>query len=361
LRETEHKWRDGDLGSVDPKAWKSFDAKFRAALAPARDALTAARTEAMARRVALIDEATALGTKAMERDTPSQVKAIQGRWQAEAKGVTLLQRDERALWERFRAACDAVFQAREAKRKEEGDKKHEGRRVLEEICAQTEALAQATDKDEAEQRRALRELGERWRQSTRGPNAAPRPLEARFTSAKAAVEAALAARGHAKEAAVWQTLAAKERLCETLDQHVRTGSGDEDAEKAATEPWTALPALAPAWEKALLARRDAAIAAFYDQDTADAYYGRMDEAAAPRAELLLALEIELGLDIPPELQAQRLALQVKKLRDRFQTGAGANTPAERLVTWCAMPGVVDARDRQRVDRLFAKVGRTRST
>ena len=68
-----------------------------------------------------------------------------------------------------------------------------------------------------------------------------------------------------------------------------------------------------------------------------------------------------GLDIPSELQAQRLALQVKKLRDRFQTGAGANTPAERLVAWCAMPGVAEARDRQRVDRLFAKVGRVRST
>jgi len=361
LRETEHKWREGDLGSVDPKAWKSFDTKFRAALGPARDALASARTEAMARRVALIEEATALGAKAMERDALSQIKAIQARWQTEAKGLTLLQRDERALWERFRAACDAVFQARDAKRKEDGDRKHEERRALDEICAKLEQLAQTTDKDEQEVRRALREATEAWRQSTRGPNAAPRALESRFAAAKAAVEGALSSRGHAKEAAVWQTLAMKERVCETLDQHVRTGSGDDDAEKVATEQWTALPALPPAAEKAMLARRDAAIAAFYDQDMADAYYGRMDEGAAARADLLLEIEIELGLDIPPELQARRLALQVRKLRDRFQTGAGANTPAERLIAWCAMPGVADARDRQRADRLFAKVGRARST
>jgi Domain of Unknown Function (DUF349) len=311
--------------------------------------------------VALIEEATALGVKAMERDAPTQIKAIQARWQAEAKGITLLQRDERALWERFRAACDAVFQARETKRKEEGDKKHEERRALDEMCAQMEALASA-EQDEQEQRRALRELNERWRQGTRGPNAAPRALEARFTNAKAAVEAALSARGHAKEAAVWQTLAAKERLCETLDAHVRTGTGDEDAEKAATEQWGALPALPPAWEKAMAARRDAAIAAFYDQERADAYYGRMDEVAAARADLMLELEIEVGLDIPPELQAQRLALQVRKLRDRFQTAnSGAATPADRLVAWCAQPGVVEARDRQRAERLFAKVGRVRSS
>ena len=188
LRETEHKWREGDLGSVEPKAWKSFDTRFRAALAPARDALADARTEAKARRVALIEEATALAAKAMDRDAPSQVKAIQARWQAQAKEITLLQRDERALWDQFRAACDAVFQAREAKRKEEGDKKHEGRRALEEICAQLEQLAQATDKDEQELRRLLRESSELWRQSTRGPNAAPRGLESRFANAKAAVE-----------------------------------------------------------------------------------------------------------------------------------------------------------------------------
>ena len=201
LRETEHKWREGDLGSVDPKAWKSFDTKFRAALAPARDALATARTEAMARRVALIEEATALGAKAMERDALSQIKAIQARWQAEAKGITLLQRDERALWEQFRAACDAVFQARDAKRKEVGDKKHEERRALDEICAKLEQLAQATDEDEQEVRRALREATESWRQSTRGPNAAPRALESRFVAARTAVEGALSSRGHAKEAA----------------------------------------------------------------------------------------------------------------------------------------------------------------
>ncbi len=76
--------------------------------------------------LALIEEATALAAKAIERDAPAQVKAIQARWQAQAKELTLAQRDERALWEQFRAACDAVFEAREAKRKQEDDHKHEG-------------------------------------------------------------------------------------------------------------------------------------------------------------------------------------------------------------------------------------------
>src|ERR1019366_5090078 len=117
LRETDRGWREGDLGSVDPGAWKKLDLRFKAALAPLRDALSAARDRAKAGRQTLIDEATALVSKAMEREVPSQVKAIQARWQAEAKDLALAQRDERALWTKFRAACDAVFEARQSKRK----------------------------------------------------------------------------------------------------------------------------------------------------------------------------------------------------------------------------------------------------
>jgi hypothetical protein len=86
----------------------------------------------------------------------------------------------------------------------------------------------------------------------------------------------------------------------------------------------------------------------------------MEDGAEPRAETLLDVELQLGLDIPPELQAQRLALQVKKLRDRFQSaGSSADTPAERLVTWCAQSGVAEARDRARVERVLAAMGRAR--
>ena len=93
------RWRDGDLGSVDPKAWRQLDARLEAALAPVRAALSTARGEAKARRLALIEEVTALAARALEHDAPAQVKAIQARWQANAKELMLTQREERALGE----------------------------------------------------------------------------------------------------------------------------------------------------------------------------------------------------------------------------------------------------------------------
>jgi hypothetical protein len=362
LRETHRQWQDGDLGSVDPKAWKSFDARFRATLAPLHDALSAARDEAKARRAALIAEVTALAPKAMDRDTPAQVKAIQARWQAHAKELALPVREDRALWEQFRAACDAVFEARDAKRKQQDDAKHEGRRALEAICAELEQLAQSTDKDEGDLRRALRDLSDQWKQKARASDPALRGVESRFVKAKAAVEAALSTRARARESAVWQTLAAKERQCEALDSLVISREGAADA-AAVNQQWTALPALPAAWEKAMVGRRDAALAALASEDAAAAYRTRIESSAESRRELLLELEMQLGLESPPELRAQRLALQVKKLRDRFQSAAttSANAPAERLIEWCALPGVADANDRQRCDRVFAAMERTRRT
>ena len=364
LRETDRTWRDGDLGSVEPRAWKGFDARLKAALAPLRDALAAARVQAKAERQALIDEVTALAGQAMERDVPSRVKALQAKWQSHAKGLALAQRDERALWEQFRAACDAVFEARQATRKQEDGVRHENRRALEAICAELEQLATATatDKDDNDIRRGLRDLEAQWRKRIGGFDPTLRGVESRFRNAKTAVEAALSARARSREAAVWQTLAAKERLCEELDALARTtGSAAEGATAAAVnERWAALPPLPTAWEKKLLARRDAALRALADEAAATAHASRIEHGIEARREMLLELEISLGLESPAELQAQRLALQVKQLRQRFQSAAtaGGGTAGERLLAWCAEPGIADASDRKRCERVFSAIGKT---
>jgi hypothetical protein len=73
--------------------------------------------------------------------------------------------------------------------------------------------------------------------------------------------------------------------------------------------------------------------------------------------MLLELELMLGLDSPPALQQQRLALQVRQLKERFKT-ATTIKPAERLLDWCALPGVCESTDRQRAERIFAKCARS---
>ena len=365
LRDTDQAWREGDLGSVEPGAWKKLDTRLKAVLAPLRDALSAARTQAKADRQALIAEVAALASTATERDAPSQVRAIQARWQEQARAMPLAQRDERPLWEQFRAACDAVFEARQTKRKEVDDRRHENRRALEDTCVQLEQLALATDKDDADIRRVLRDLQEQWKQRIGGSDSAPPGIESRFRNARAAVEAVLSARTRSREAAVWQTLAAKERLCDELDGLVRSSQDPAEAatrSAAAHERWIALPVLPAAWEQKMIARRDAALHALSAADAAGDHLVQIEQSAESRRECLLELETLLGLDSPAEFQAQRLALQVKQLRERFKSAAtnSANSAALRLLAWCAQPGVADARDRQRCERVFSAMEHKRA-
>ena len=107
----------------------------------------------------------------------------------------------------------------------------------------------------------------------------------------------------------------------------------------------------------MLVRRDAALLALSDASAAGKYLAGMERGAAARRESLLELELLLGMDSPAEVQQQRLALQVKKLKERFSSAAssGALTAAERLVLWCAQPGVADALDRQRSERILSRV------
>jgi hypothetical protein len=360
MRDTERAWREGDLGSVDPGSWKKLDAKLKTALAPVREAWSAAYEQAKAHRRVLIEEVTQLGSKAMERDTPSQVKAIQLRWQEHAKSLPLGRRDERELWEQFRAACDGVFEARNAKRKEDDSRKGESRRALEEVCAQIEKLALEKDADDQVLRRSLRDVQEQWNAGAKAAGPESRGLQSRFNAAKNAVDALLADRERTRKAAVWQTLARKERLCEELDERVRAGAARaETGPDPAQEQWAALPELPPAWEKKMLERRDAALAALGDAAAAVEHIAHMEGSAQWRREGLAELELALGLPTPAQYQADRLALQMKKLKERFgKAAASSASDTELLLEWCAEPGVCDALDRQRSEAIFSRMGRS---
>ncbi|HQR20578.1 MAG TPA: DUF349 domain-containing protein [Burkholderiaceae bacterium] len=362
MREIEAAWHGKDLGSVEPAAWKKLDVKLKAALAPLHDALRAARDQARQEREAMITEAEALVARAAERDAPSLVKGLQSRWQANAKSIVLPQRDERALWDRFRAACNGVFEAREGSRRQADERRHAQRRSFELVCEQLEQLAHSDEGDAAQVRQRQRELQDQWTRAVAESGPVPAALDARFRAARHEVEQRLRGQARASEAATWEALLARERLCEELDALALQDSV-ADAATVASVPqrWTALAPVSADWDKRLLQRRDAALHALADEDARYDHADRVKKCVATRRDALLELELTLGLDSPSDLQPQRLAVQVKHLRDRFKrtTSGGAGSTVEMLLEWCALPGIVEPRDLKRVERIVAKIDRRR--
>jgi len=358
LQETDRAWHGSDLGSVDPGAWKKLDVQLKAALAPLRATLSEVRGKAKTEREALVEQAKALAAKAAERDAPAQVKALQAKWKEQATGAPLAPRDERVLWEQFRAACDAVFNARDSQRKDADKRKREHGRAFELLCEQMEQLAHDT-RDDAEVRRAQRELQTQWKNASTGAETAPAALDARFRRARAAVEAMLAGRARSRDAAQAQALVQKAQVCEELDALVTQEQAATTAEPLIAR-WETLPALPEAWEKTMRARRDAAVQALSDEDARYDYADRIDAEREARAEGLIELEMQLGIDTPNDLRTLRLAVQVKHLNSRFKsTAATPGAAEEQLLVWCARPGVGDARDHQRLERIVAALARPR--
>ncbi len=188
----------------------------------------------------------------------------------------------------------------------------------------------------------------------------PPAVESRYRAARAQVDDVLRGRGRAKEAAVWRALLAREQLCEELDALALAGgtqagaASEPDAVESVRRRWDALAPVAPAWESRLAARRDAAVRALTSEAgrVREEHLARIRDSDAARRDALLELELVFGLPSPDELQAQRLAVQVKHLRDRFKRSASGGSGADEvLLEWSALPGVTREEDRRRCERI----------
>jgi hypothetical protein len=362
MRDTDQAWREGGLGSVDPDMWKKLDARLKEAIAPLREAVNAARAQARDARKQLIADALAVGAKALDRDAPAQIKAIQAKWQEQAKQMTLAPRDERTLLGGIprrlqcgvhRARCEAQGSRRSQER--------EPARARGADASRRKRLRARPPASEQEVRRTLREMQDQWRARSGKPEPGMPALEARFRNARNAVEtlawhAGEGTRGGGVAGACRQ--GAPLRRARSRRWRLRRRDRRRCAEGGIARPRGSasrhcLPHGSASSPRAAIG----ALAALGDPATRAAYASRVAEATTRDASDCSRWKWRSAWSAPPKCSRQRLALQVQQLRDRFQSAAKseAQSPIERLVAWCAEPGVADTLDRERSERIFAAV------
>ena len=335
------------LGTIDRKEKKRLDVEFEQALQVMLDPLTRQREIEIKRREKLIAEANAMNPA--DRSTPEALRALQERWQEQAKSLPLARKEEQDLWQRFRGACDAVF----AKRKEgavaaDADRQQQ-LQAKETLCATLEGALGMAD---AAVGKVLREGREAWAAIGPVPRAAEAQIEARYKSASAALQKQLDAAKQAAAVAQFNALRDKLLLCQTVEAAIAGKQIPDAAGCAAWQAdWQALPALSNAFERVMQRRFDSANTAL--QGDADQYAALLEQNRAPLAQELLHLEIMLGIDSPPELSRERLKLQVEVLQSSLKAGqkpVAQEAQMLRLFGWAAL---VDAQTAQRIDRLIA--------
>ena len=145
--------------------WKRFRAAadlVRARVEPVRTQQAAEQAEHLARKVALCEKAEALSASSDWIATADQLKALQAEWKLVGPAP---RRDEQAVWERFRTACNAFFTRRHDDLKQRKETWTANLQKKEALVARAEALAEATDREAAFAE--LRSLQAEWK--TIGP------------------------------------------------------------------------------------------------------------------------------------------------------------------------------------------------
>ena len=147
VRDLQQQWRQAaDVPRAQGEAlWRRFKAAHDEAWARCEAHFAAqaeARAENLAKKIALCERAEALADSTNWIQTADEIKKLQAEWKTIGP-VTRGQ--EKAIWERFRAACDRFFTRRHADLAERKTVWAENLAKKEALCAQVEALAESTD------------------------------------------------------------------------------------------------------------------------------------------------------------------------------------------------------------------------
>ena len=165
--------------------WKRFSAartqfdKARRTHFAARDAAT---KESRTVRLSIVEEAEALSTSTDWVATMNKYRSLMDRWKAAPRGN---RKDDDALWERFRAAQQKFYDARNADlaARDESLKGNLEKKLA--ILVEAEALLPITDLASA--KKALRSINDRWEAAGHVPRNDRDKLEARLKKVEQAI------------------------------------------------------------------------------------------------------------------------------------------------------------------------------
>jgi len=339
------------LGAVDRKEKKRLDGLFSEALTTLQRPLENQRKVEVAVREQLIEEVHKLDPN--ERHAVDMLRELQSRWQEHARALPLERKAEQALWQRFRAACDALFAARKEHAHAADSERRTHEAAKEALCARLEAAApDATPSNVA---RMLREAAAEWQAIGPVPRAHEARVEQRYQAAVAQVQAQVAQVRRAADTVLAGVVRDKLRLIQALE----TAIADPDS-NAGTHTqgddwrarWAALAPVDAGYEPILQQRFHAALAALEGDRVA---YARLLEENRPRMlNDLLRLEIAAGIDSGAEFARDRLRLQVEVLQSSLKSGQkpGGNTAELRALL--ALPALADVRTETRIECLMLR-------
>jgi uncharacterized protein DUF349 len=312
VRDLQQQWRQAaDVPRAQGETlWKRFKAAHDEVWARCESHFTAqaeARGENLAKKLALCEKAESFAESTSWIRTADEIKKLQAEWKTIGP-VTRGQ--EKAVWERFRAACDRFFTRRHADLAERKTVWAENLSKKDALIAKAEALQESTDWDAASAE--IKQLQAEWK--TIGPVKKSRS-EALWQRFRAACDHFFARYAQRHDIARGERVAAREAIVAELEALAAPAADSESLSGHEPPPdlVAKVRALRGRWSSELAARgvdRDRAIA--LDQRFAAAFAGVVARWPAAFA----------GTDLDPDANRKRMEALVLRMEDLAKSLAG---------------------------------------
>jgi hypothetical protein len=214
VRELQEKWRaSADVPRAQADAlWRRFKAAHDEVWTRCEAhfaAQAAERAENLTRKLALCERAEALADSTDWIKTSEALKALQAEW----KTIGPVSRGrEKAVWERFRGACDRFFTRRHEDLSQRKATWNDNLSRKEALCERAEALAQSTDWDTAAAE--VRQLQAEWKAIGPVKKSKSEAIWQRF---RAACDTFFARYAQRHDTARAERAAAREAICAELE------------------------------------------------------------------------------------------------------------------------------------------------
>ena len=332
---------------VDRKPGEALERRWRTALRVMEAHLDAERQRSLRTRERLIEQATALIDSLDPRQAAEECKSLQQHW---TTTVPASRGREKELWNRFRTACDAVFERRRKIVDEVRDRAQANLELRQALCQRAEALAAASPEGIGEAVQEMHRIQGEWQQLGAVPRRDGASIEKRFAKALQGLHDRRETLAVEAQRADLEMLERKAVLCHEAEAMVGSGAPTEtDMLEALHGRWRALGALAdPQHEQTIRERFERACQGFRDAAA---------EAASQEARQCLCLRMEIlaGIDSPPEHTQARMAFQVERLATALsgQQASEDDSLGSLVRAWC-LTGPAPTNEAEALEQRFSR-------
>ncbi len=309
-------------------------------------------------RKQLIERVQTLANESDLNAAIEQTKRAQADWNTVVVRAT--RKTEKALWSEFRAACDKIFQRREAENQARQQHLDENLQSKSRLCEEIESLAQDLTADTLQaSNNRIERIKRDWEGIGEVRKGDRTPLEKRLYEAIAGFRMAADRIQRLQAHELWSALADRARLCVQLETQFECGVNPDEL-NAIKAAWGRLPDLEEALIHDVQSRFETAIGALEgDDQLRDGAMRRLQDAAEQKRMQCLEMEVLADVDSPPECAEKRMQLKVTHLSQRFGgqehrvTGAAYQIALNAQREWIKF-GMLPAAEMQVLEQRFQK-------